>query len=386
MRKIAVFTGSRAEYSLLHPLLVDLRRDPRIELQLIVAAMHLSPEFGMTVRQIEADGFTPCAKVEMLVSSDSPVAVAKSMGLGVIGMADALDRLRPDVVILLGDRFEALAAAQTALVLQIPIAHIHGGEITRGAYDDAIRHAITKMASVHFVATADYRRRVIQLGEPPETVFDVGALGLEGLRRGPRHDGSALSRAFGFDFSVPYLLVTYHPVTAGDEDPATAADALLTALDAFPAYHLVITYPNADNGGRAIIERIKRYAADQGDRVLAVPSLGREYYPSVLAGAMAAIGNSSSAIIEAPALQIPSVNVGTRQQGRMAAASVIHCAANTAAICGALRHALSANFAATLKDLHNPYGEGHVAARIIEVLAKSRLSSDKTFHDLENGA
>jgi len=312
MRKIAVFTGSRAEYSLLHPLLTGLRENPRITLQLIVAAMHLSPEFGMTARQIEADGFVADARVEMLLSSDSPVGVAKSMGLGLIGLADALDRLRPDVLILLGDRFETLAAAQVALVMRIPIAHIHGGEVTQGAYDDAIRHAITKMASLHFVAASDYRRRVIQLGERPETVFDVGALGVESIRLAERHPVELLSRTFGFDFGRPYLLVTYHPVTAGDEDPVSSTDALLSALDGVPGYRLIFTYPNADNGGRAILERIQEYASNQVGRVLAVPSLGREFYPSVLAGAAAVVGNSSSAIIEAPALGIPAVDVGIR--------------------------------------------------------------------------
>ncbi|HET6804141.1 MAG TPA: UDP-N-acetylglucosamine 2-epimerase [Frateuria sp.] len=386
MRKIAVFTGSRAEYSLLHPLLTGLRENPRITLQLIVAAMHLSPEFGMTARQIEADGFVADARVEMLLSSDSPVGVAKSMGLGLIGLADALDRLRPDVLILLGDRFETLAAAQVALVMRIPIAHIHGGEVTQGAYDDAIRHAITKMASLHFVAASDYRRRVIQLGERPETVFDVGALGVESIRRAERHPVELLSRTFGFDFGRPYLLVTYHPVTAGDEDPVSSTDALLSALDGVPGYRLIFTYPNADNGGRAILERIQEYASNQVGRVLAVPSLGREFYPSVLAGAAAVVGNSSSAIIEAPALGIPAVDVGIRQKGRMAAASVIHCPPDATAISAALRRALSDDFANGLKQLHNPYGDGQTSARIIDILEGAGLSCEKPFHDLETGA
>ncbi len=243
IRKVAVFTGSRAEYGLLYWLMKDIASHNELQLQTVVSGMHLSPEFGETWRAVESDGFSIDAKVEMLLSSDTDVGVAKSMGVGILGFADALDRLRPDILIILGDRFEALAIAQVALVMKIPIAHLHGGEITEGAYDDAIRHAITKFSYLHFTSTEQYRKRVIQLGESPERVFNVGAIGLDHLLRTSKISREALSESLDFDLSSPYLLVTYHPVTLAEEEPQSTFRALMQALDCFPSYNVIITYP-----------------------------------------------------------------------------------------------------------------------------------------------
>lgn len=381
-RRIAVFTGTRAEYGLLYWLLKDLQSHPDLELQLIVGAMHLSPEFGDTWRQIEQDGFRIDARVEMLLSSDSRVGMAKSLGLGTLGLADALDRLRPDLLVLLGDRFEALAAAQTAVVLGIPVAHLHGGEITEGACDDAFRHAITKMANLHFVATEIYRRRVIQMGEAPDSVFNVGALGLDHLCRTPRMSLADLSDSLGFALRAPFLIATYHPATQSEEDPAATFDAMLAALDRFPEYQLILTYPNADSGGRALIPRLEDRARHQPDRVLAIPSLGFRRYLSALAHASAVVGNSSSGIIEVPAFGIPTVDIGSRQRGRTAAESVFHCETDEASITAALRHALAPAFAAACRSVRNPYGRGNAAADIIRIIATRTGPFRKQFHDI----
>ncbi len=381
-RRIAVFTGTRAEYGLLYWLLKDLQAHPDLELQLIAGAMHLSPEFGETSRQIEQDGFRIDARVEMLLSSDSRVGMAKSLGLGTLGLADALDRLQPDLLVLLGDRFEVLAAAQTALVLGIPIAHLHGGEITEGACDDAFRHAITKMSNLHFVATETYRRRVIQMGEDPASVFNVGALGLDHLRRTPRMSLVELSDSLGFSLRAPFLIATYHPATQSEEDPADTFDAMLGALDRFSNHQLILTYPNADSGGRALIPRLEDHARRHPDRVFAIPSLGFRRYLSALAHASAVVGNSSSGIIEVPAFGIPTVDIGSRQRGRIAADSVLHCATDEESITAALRRALAPGFAATCKGMRNPYGQGNAAAAIIRIIAAHTGPFRKQFHDI----
>ena len=258
--KVAVFTGTRAEYGLLYWLLKDIQDDPELVLQLLVSGMHLSPEFGETYQQIEQDGFFIDEKIEILLSSDSAVGTAKSMGLGVLGFADALNRLKPDVLVILGDRFEALAAAQTAMILRVPILHLHGGEITEGAYDDAIRHAISKLSYLHGTSTEEYRQRVIQLGEQPERVKNVGAIGLDHLKRAEFMDVAEIARSLDFPLNQPYFLVTYHPVTLADEKPEQSFNALLDALDEFKDHQVIITYPNADDGGRRIIPLLEQYA------------------------------------------------------------------------------------------------------------------------------
>ena len=384
MRRIAVFTGTRAEYGLLYWLMKDIQASVLLELQVIVSGMHLSPEFGETWKQVEADGFPVDAKVEMLLSSDTPVGVIKSMGLGTIGFADALDRLKPDLLVVLGDRFEALAVVQAALILRIPVAHLHGGEITEGAYDDAIRHAITKMSSLHFAAAEPYRQRVIQMGEAPDTVFNVGAVGLDHLLRDAPMSPDELSASLGFELREPYFLVTYHPVTLAEEDPERSFKATLAALDRFPGYQMILTYPNADNGGRGLIPILESYAQSQPGRVLAIPSLGFRRYLSALGRAPAMIGNSSSGIIEAPAFGVPTVNIGARQLGRLAADSVLHCAPTEEGIAEAIGTAVSPYFTARSKGVTNPYGQGNAAGQIVRVLESHSGAFAKHFHDLES--
>lgn len=379
MRKIAVFTGTRAEYGLLYWLLKDIHNDPELELKLLVAGMHLSPEFGMTYQQIEADGFCIDEKVEMLLSSNSAVGTAKSIGLGVIGFADALNRMAPDMLVILGDRFEALAAAQAAMILRIPVAHIHGGEITEGAYDDAIRHAITKLSLLHFTSTAAHRQRVIQLGEYPDRVSNVGAIGLEHLQRSNMMTVAELSESLGFDIDKPYFLVTYHPVTLASEPARLSFEQLLKALDHFPNHRVILTYPNADDGGREIIPLLEAYASKRSDRMLAIPSLGQQRYLSAVKHAAAVVGNSSSGIIEVPSFGVPTVNIGARQRGRLAADSVLHCEATTTAIVEALQVALASDFGQVL----NPYGKGNASQSIVNTLKTAELSVIKTFYDIK---
>ncbi|MBU4525058.1 MAG: UDP-N-acetylglucosamine 2-epimerase (hydrolyzing) [Desulfomicrobium sp.] len=383
-RTIAVFTGSRAEYGLLYWLLKEIKESQSLALQLIVSGMHLSKEFGDTWRQIEADGFFIDSKVEMLLSSDTPVGIAKSVGLGTIGLADSLQSLNPDLLIILGDRFEALAAAQVAMILGIPIAHMHGGEITEGAYDDTIRHSITKMASLHFVAAEPYRKRVIQMGEAPASVFNVGALGLEHVLRTPRLSLDELAQDLSFPLRKPFFIVTYHPVTLLDEDPRQSMDEILTALDHFPEYQVILTYPNADNGGRGLIPMLKEHARNNPERAMAIQSMGSKRYLSALAESAAVIGNSSSGIIEAPSFGVPTVNIGTRQQGRLAAESVLHCAPHAQSIAECIRRALSAQHVLLSSRKSNPYGQGRTAQEIARVLRSADLSKPKTFFNLEH--
>lgn len=380
MRKVAVFTGTRADYGLLSGLMRILRDDPVVELQVIAAAAHFAPEFGNTWRAIEEDGLKIDARIEMLLASDSGVGVVKSLALGTIGMADTLDRLRPDVLVILGDRFEALAAAQSALILGIPIAHIHGGEITAGAYDDAIRHAITKMATWHFVAAEPYRARVIRMGTPPERVFTVGAPGLDGLLAGPVPDKGALA-GLGLSLDRPYALATWHPPTATGENPVDGLHEILAALDARPDLSVIFTYPNADNGGRAIIAALEAWVATQRSRAVAVPSLGFARYRAALAGAAVVLGNSSSGVIEAPSFGVPTLNIGNRQAGRLAAASVWHVAAERGAILHALDAALHPDARKAAAQAVNPYGQGNAAQSMAAILRDACIPRDLPFYD-----
>lgn len=381
--KITVFTGTRAEYGLLYWLLKDIQADPELTLQLLVSGMHLSPEFGETYKQIEADGFHIDEKVEILLSSDTAVGTAKSMGLGVLGFTDALSRLAPDALIILGDRFEALAAAQTAMILRIPILHLHGGEITEGAYDDAIRHAITKLSYLHCTSTEAYRQRVIQLGESPERVRNVGAIGLDHLKRAQFMDLHTLSQSIKFELRQPYFLVTYHPVTLGEEEPESSFQAILNALDEFPEHQVILTYPNADDGGRQIIPLLEAYAAQNPSRVIAIPSLGQVRYLSAIKYASAVIGNSSSGIIEVPAFDVPTVNIGVRQLGRLAARSVLHCHAVKTDIVSAINVAVTRSYKANGEEIENPYGQGDASCQVIDMLKTLNISSTKTFYDLK---
>lgn len=382
-KKVAVFTGTRAEYGLLFWLLKDIQSDPLLQLQLLVSGMHLSPEFGETYSQIEKDGFVIDEKIEILLSSDSAVGTAKSMGLGVLGFADALARLQPDVLVILGDRFEALAAAQTAMILRIPIVHLHGGEITEGAYDDAIRHAITKLSYLHGTSTEEYRQRVIQLGEEPNRVTTVGAIGLDHLKRATFLTVEQLSESLGFKLNKPFVVVTYHPVTLADEAPEVSFQALLGALDDYPELQVILTYPNADDGGRRIIPILEEYARSNPQRVLAIPSLGQVRYLSSIKHASAVIGNSSSGIIEVPSFDVPTVNIGVRQKGRLAAKSVLNTEPNHIDISNAIRVALSRSYKDKEEVIDNPYGQGDASAQVIEMIKSLKFDASKVFYDLE---
>ncbi|MEX1840486.1 UDP-N-acetylglucosamine 2-epimerase (hydrolyzing) [Enterobacter cloacae] len=381
-KKIAVFTGTRAEYGLLYWLMQDIKNDPTLELQVLVSGMHLSPEFGLTWQQIEEDGFKIDEKVEILLSSDSAVGVVKSIGLGLIGFADALTRMKPDLIIILGDRYEAFAVAQAAMFLRIPIFHLHGGEITEGAYDDAIRHAITKLSYLHGVSTEQYRTRVIQLGEEPNRVYNVGALGLEHLHRTNLLGLAELSKSLNFALDCPYFLVTYHPVTLADESPKCSFEALLDALDEFNEYKIIITYPNSDDGGRQIIPILEQYAKNQAGRVFAIPSLGQLRYLSALKHSTMVIGNSSSGIIEAPSFGVPTINIGSRQNGRLAADSVFNCLPNKNAIVEAIKAACQMKVKLNSVKIDNPYGEGDSSKKIINAVKALDFNPMKKFHDL----
>jgi len=383
-RKVCVVTGSRAEYGILRPLLAALRADPGFELRLVVCAMHLSATFGLTYREIEADGFAIDRRVEMAPDADTAAGVTKSIGRGCIGFADAFAELKPDLLVLLGDRYEILAAAAAALVARIPVAHIHGGELTEGAIDDAIRHAVTKMSHLHFCAAEPYRQRVIQLGEAPERAFTVGALGLDNLAAIPLMSRHELETDLDFRFGDRMVVVTYHPATLEAGDPAAGLAALLKALDRFPELRAVITYPNADAGANALIDGIEAYAARRKGRVLLVKSLGTRRYLSLVAQAAAIIGNSSSGIIEVPSFRVPTVNLGTRQRGRLRARSIVDCAEEPEAILRAIQTALSSEFRAGFMGMANPYGDGKTAPRILERLRAADLEAlpMKRFYDL----
>jgi len=382
-RKLCVVTGSRAEYGLLYWLLKEIQADPRLQLQLIVTGMHLSPQFGLTVAQIEADGFVPDASVEMLLSSDTPVGIAKSMGLGLIGFADALDRLRPDILVVLGDRFEVFAAAQAAMVARIPIAHIHGGELTEGLIDEAIRHSLTKMSHFHFVSTEVYRKRVIQLGESPRHVWNVGATGVDAIRRMRLLDRNELSTEIGFDLSTSYFLVTYHPVTLGEEATSGGVRALFAALEHFPTHKIIITGVNADTGNGAVGRQIELFLATHPGRVFSCISLGQRRYLSAISHADAVLGNSSSGLIEAPVLKVPTVNLGDRQRGRVRAPTVIDVVETESAITEGITLALTPDFRARCRDADSPFGDGYSAEKIVKVLGEWPIDDllKKQFHD-----
>ncbi|MFT6732539.1 MAG: UDP-hydrolyzing UDP-N-acetyl-D-glucosamine 2-epimerase [Polaribacter sp.] len=382
-KKIAVFTGTRAEYGLLYWLINDIQNDSELELQLLVSGTHLSPEFGNTYKQIEADGFHINEKVEMLLSSDSAVGVSKSLGLAVLGFTDALDRMKPDMMVILGDRFEALAIAQTAMILRIPIIHLHGGEITEGAYDDSFRHAITKLSALHCTSTNEYRNRVIQLGEMPDNVKNVGAIGLDHLKRSQLMSVEELSASLKFILNKPYLVVTYHPVTLADESATKTFQALLDALDEFPELQIILTYPNADNGGRKIIPLLESYAKQNKKRVFAIASLGQTRYLSAIKHATAVVGNSSSGIIEVPSFDVGTVNIGDRQKGRLAAKSVIHCEPNKEAIVSSIKLAKDQSYKTVNEKIINPYGMGNATSQIIELMKNSKIDVIKTFYNIK---
>lgn len=384
-RKICVITGSRAEYGLLKPLIEEICGDPDLKLQLLVTGMHLSPEFGLTYRDIVKDGFDIDAKIDIKLDSDTSVGISKSMGLAIIGFARAYERLKPDLIVVLGDRFEIFSAASAALVSRKPIAHLYGGEVTTGSFDDSFRHSVTKMSNLHFTSTGEYRRRVIQLGENPARVFNVGAIGLDSIKKLNFLSKQELEIELGFKFNKRNLLVTFHPVTLEDESVSRSQfKNLLDVLDELKDTNIVFTKANADPGGRLINLSIDSYIRKNKDRAIAFTSLGQMRYLSAMQYVDAMVGNSSSGIIEAPSFKIGTINIGNRQQGRIRTGSIIDCKPTREVIKSAIKRLYSKEFKRKLKTVKNPYGEGKAAKKIKRILKYYDLRNiiKKGFYDV----
>lgn len=384
-RKICVISGTRAEYGLLHWVMQGIKDDPELTLQLIVTGMHLSPEFGLTYRDIEKDGFQIDRKVEMLMSSDTSVGIAKSIGLGIIGFADALNELKPDLIVVLGDRFEILSAVSAALVARIPVAHIHGGELTEGAFDDAIRHCITKMSHLHFVATEEYRQRVIQLGEHPDRVFLVGGLGIDNIKKHKLLDREELEASLDFKLGSKNLLITFHPVTLEASTASVQMAQLLAALAELEDTQLIFTMPNADTDGRELICMVEQFVAQHANAISYV-SLGQLRYLSCIAHVDGVVGNSSSGLAEVPSFKKGTINIGDRQRGRLQVESVINCEPTHQSIAAALEKLYSTDFQMSVSKVRNPYGDGGASENVLEIIKNYTLDGllKKTFYDLFN--
>lgn len=367
MKRVCIVTGTRAEYGLLRWVMDGIQQSTLLELQLIVTGMHLSPEFGLTYKSIEADGFKIDKKIEMLLSSDTAVSISKSTGLGLIGFADALDDLKPDLLIVLGDRYELLAASSAALFARIPIAHIHGGETTEGAFDEAIRHSITKMSHIHFVAAKEYRDRVIQLGENPNNVFIVGGLGIDNILKLNLLPKNDLENDLKFQFGLKNLLITFHPVTLENNTSEQQINAILEALNHFPDIHLIFTMPNSDSNSRIIFECIRNYV-DKRENASVFTSLGQLRYLSALQFVDAVVGNSSSGIIEVPTFKKATINIGDRQTGRLKSSSIIDCEPDKNSIITSLDRIYSQDFQLSLPAIVNPYGTGGASSKIVKIL------------------
>ena len=372
-RTLGVVTVGRSDYGLYLPILRRVQDDPELRLYVIVAGMHLSPEFGGTVKMIEEDGFTIGDRIEMLLSSDTPEAIGKSMGLGLIGFAQAYARFRPDILLVLGDRFEMHAAALAALPFKIPVAHIHGGEITEGAIDDALRHSITKLSHLHFVAMDEYARRVVQLGEEPWRVIVSGAPSLDNLKSLRLLSACELENHFGFSLAKPPLLVTFHPVTLEHEQTEWQVKELLSAVDR-SGLPIIFTLPNADTSNYTARRLIEDFVKERASSYL-VSNLGLQAYFSVMSVAAAMVGNSSSGIIEAPSFQLPVVNVGSRQKGRIRADNVVDVGYGSDEILLGLHRALDPSFRLRLRSLKNPYGNGCASETIVQALKKIPMDS-----------
>lgn len=382
-RKICVVTSSRADYGLLRWVMQGIKDDPKLSLQVIATGMHLSPTFGLTYRVIEEDGFRVDSKVEILGFSDSPVAIAESMALALAGTARAFSELKPDLVVVLGDRFEIFAATAAALVSKIPVAHLHGGETTAGAFDEAFRHSITKMSHLHFVATDEYRSRVIQLGENPKNVYLVGGLGIDSIKNLPLLSREELEGQLGIEFGAKSLLITFHPVTLDVESPENQMKELLAALSQLNDTTLIFTMPNADTGGHVLIKMIEDFVG-QNENAKVFTSLGQLKYLSCISYVDGVVGNSSSGITEVPTFKKGTINVGDRQLGRTQAASVINCEPIEKDIERAIKTLYSLEFKSNLAATISPYGEGGASARVVKALKEAALEGiiKKTFHDL----
>ena len=374
MKRICVLTATRAEYGLLSPLIKKLRMQPEFDTRVVVTGMHLSPEFGLTYKEIEDDGVEIDRKIDMLLSSDTPSAVSKSMGVALMGFADYFAETIPDALIVLGDRYETLAVCIAAMNDRIPIFHIHGGEITEGAIDDGIRHCITKLSYLHFTSTEEYRKRVIQLGEEPDRVFNVGAIGVENALSIEKLSKEELEKSIGWELGENYAVLTFHPVTLEKQDPEEQIKELLYALDEFPQIKILATKANADAGGHRINEMLSRYSKTHENLKL-FDSLGMKKYLSAVQHSKFVIGNSSSGIMEAPALGVPAVDIGNRQKGRISGKSIVHCSVDYKEIKKAVNEVLDVVFLESIEQENNPYGDGCTSNKILEII-KEELSTE----------
>jgi UDP-N-acetylglucosamine 2-epimerase (non-hydrolysing)/GDP/UDP-N,N'-diacetylbacillosamine 2-epimerase (hydrolysing) len=385
MRKICVITGTRAEYGLLSHLMRLIADDCDLKLQIIATNMHLSPEFGFTYREIEADGFTIDKKVQMLLSADTANATVKSVGLATIGFADAYEDLKPDMLLVLGDRYEILAAVASALIYKIPVAHLHGGETTEGAYDEAIRHAITKMSHLHFTSTEEYRQRVIQLGESPERVFYSGAIGVDNILNTKLLSKEELERSMNFSLGNKSLMVTFHPATLENATAKEQCQNLLTVLSRYEDYKIIFTLPNSDTDGRIIMQLIDAYLHLHKEQAIAFASLGSMRYLSALQHVTAVVGNSSSGIVEVPSFGIPTLNIGNRQRGRIRAQSIIDCGTTVDELSKGMERLLALETLQMAKNVKNPYHKKNTAQEIFHIIKNYPLDSliQKTFYNLK---
>jgi len=385
MKKICIVTATRAEYGLLKPLMLELRSYSEFKLQILVTGAHLSPEFGLTYRFLEQDGFSIDEKVEMLLSSDSAPGIVKSMGVGMIGYADAFARLSPDAIVILGDRYEMLSVASSAAIFNIPIIHLHGGEITEGAYDDAIRHAISKISALHFTSTEEYRQRVIQMGEHPDKVYNVGAIGLDNICSLPLMEKEEIEESLGIKFKKYNYQVTFHPETLSHISSQQQFNELLSAIEEQKDSYFIFTKANADTDGRIINQMIDEYVSKNPNKASAYNSLGSLRFLSVVKMCDAIIGNSSSGIIEAPSLHTPTINIGDRQRGRTQAGSILNCDVDKAEILRCFEKVNEPEFKTIVSRVLNPYGNGGTAQKIIEVISKVNFEElhTKAFYNIK---
>ena len=384
MKKICVITGSRAEYGLFYWLLKKIQKEKTLELQIICSGMHLSPEFGLTFKEIEKDGFKINKKVEMLLSADTPSSISKSTALGIIGFSDAYDDLNPDIVVVLGDRFETLSACIAATFARIPIAHFHGGESTEGLIDEPIRHSITKMSHLHFVATKEYLKRVVQMGEDPKTVFNIGGMGIDNIKKINLMKLEQLQKDLNFNFAKKNLLITFHPVTLEKSTASSQFKNLLKSLDCLKDTNFIFTKPNADTDGRIIIKLIDSFVEKNKHRSISFINMGQHRFLSALKYVDAIVGNSSCGLLEAPSFKIATINIGDRQKGRIKAESVIDTRPHKSEISNAINNLYEESFQNKLKDVKNPYGEGGASKRAVEILKNSNFDNliFKKFYDM----
>ena len=375
MRKIAVFTGTRSEYGLLYWIISGLQKSPIAELQLIVGGMHLSKEFGYTISQIRDDGFKVSAELDFLSTTNTHLGISKSMSSALISASNSFESLQPDLLVILGDRYESFAVAQAAMLARIPIAHIHGGEITEGLIDEAIRHSLTKMSHLHFSSTDEYSLRIQQLGENPNHIFNFGAPGIDNINKLNLLSRKDLSELMSFNLTKDFFIVTHHPVTLLDNSGIEELQNLLSILDEYQQFQLVISYPNADANNSDVIKILRAYAEREPQRIYLTKSLGQLKYLSCMSHAKLVIGNSSSGIIEAPSFKIPTINIGSRQRGRVKGKTIISCDGEAQTIKESIELSLSKKFRDSCQDAINPYGDGNASELIVDKLIKHSLEN-----------